>query len=123
MTKAFDERYPQLTDLKFEYTWGGASSLSGNFETYFGEVEKDIFTSCCDQSVGAARGTYSGMMLADMACGIKSDLLDSIKIVSGNPSRLPAKPLLRIGVPVRLAFERFRSLVKTHLKCRRRYVC
>ena len=106
---AFDERYPQLNDVEFEYTWGGASGLSGNFETYFGELETNIFASCCDQSVGAARGTISGMMLADMACGRSSDLLRDMQTVSGNPSRLPPKPLLRIGVPMRLAFERFRS--------------
>ena len=107
--EAFDERYPQLSDLAFQYTWGGASGLSGNFETYFGELETNIFASCCDQSVGAARGTISGMMLADMASGRKTDLLRDMQDVSGNPSRLPPKPLLRIGVPMRLAFERFRS--------------
>lgn len=106
---AFDQRYPQLADVEFEYTWGGASGLSSNFETYFGELESNVFASCCDQSVGAARGTYSGMMLADMACGRSSDLLRDMHTVSGNPSRLPPKPLLRIGVPLRLAFERFRS--------------
>lgn len=106
---AFDARYPELSDVQFEYTWGGASGLSGNFETYFGELETNIFASCCDQSVGAARGTYSGLMLADLACGLKTDLLDDIWFVSGKPSKLPPKPLLRIGVPMRLAFERFRS--------------
>ncbi|MBA4502630.1 NAD(P)/FAD-dependent oxidoreductase [Marinobacterium marinum] len=107
--KAFDERYPQLSDVAFEYTWGGASGLSGNFETYFGELESNIFASCCDQSVGAARGTISGMMLADMACGRRSDLLCDMQNVSGCPSRLPPKPLLRIGVPMRLAMARFAS--------------
>ncbi|MBR9827129.1 MAG: FAD-binding oxidoreductase [Oceanospirillales bacterium] len=106
---AFDQRYPQLNDVEFEYTWGGASGLSANFETYFGELEPDVFASCCDQSVGAARGTISGMMLADMACGKKTELLHDMQSVSGNPSRLPPKPLLRIGVPVRLAYERFAS--------------
>ncbi|MBV0933646.1 FAD-binding oxidoreductase [Marinobacterium sp. A346] len=107
--EAFDQRYPQLNDVAFEYTWGGASGLSANFETYFGELEQNIFASCCDQSVGAARGTISGMMLADMAAGLKTDLLRDMQQVSGNPSRLPPRPLLRIGVPLRLAYERFKS--------------
>eukprot|EP00903_Cladosiphon_okamuranus_P005212 g5210.t1 len=102
-------RYPDLSDLKFEYTWGGASSLSGNFETYFGEIEPGIFLACCDQSVGAARGTISGMMLADMACGRKTQQLSDMIAVSGSPSRLPPKPLLRIGVPMRMAMARFAS--------------
>jgi glycine/D-amino acid oxidase-like deaminating enzyme len=107
--KAFDARYPQLSDVAFQYTWGGASGLSGNFETYFGELENNVYASCCDQSVGAARGTISGMMLADMACGRDSDLLHDMKQASGTPSRLPPKPLLRVGVPLRLAMARFAS--------------
>jgi len=106
---AFIARYPHLSDVSFEFTWGGTSGLSGNFETYFGELEKNVFASCCDQSVGAARGTISGMMLADMASGLKTELLDDMKIVSGKPSRLPPKPLLRVGVPMRLAMARMAS--------------
>lgn len=107
--EAFDARYPQLKDVAFEYTWGGASSLSGNFETYFGQLEDGIFASACDQSVGAARGTISGMMLADMASGLDTELLRNMREVSGNPSKLPPKPLLRIGVPLRMAMARFAS--------------
>ncbi len=102
-------RYPDLNDLGFDYTWGGASSLSGNFQTYFGETEPGIYLSCCDQSVGAARGTISGMMLADMACGKQSQQLSDMIEVSGTPSRLPPRPLLRIGVPMRMAMARFAS--------------
>nr|WP_067285683.1 FAD-dependent oxidoreductase [Marinobacterium profundum] len=107
--EGFEARYPALKNVEFDYTWGGASSLSGNFETYFGELEKGIFASACDQSVGAARGTISGMMLADMASGKKTDLLSNMLEVSGNPSRLPPKPLLHIGVPLRMAMARFAS--------------
>ncbi|MEP0134952.1 MAG: FAD-dependent oxidoreductase, partial [Marinobacter sp.] len=76
---------------------------------YFGEIEPGIYLSCCDQSVGAARGTVSGMMLADMACGKKTELLSDMLEVSGSPSRLPPKPLLRVGVPLRMAIARFAS--------------
>lgn len=107
--KGFKARYPQLADVDFEYTWGGTSSLSGNFETFFGKLEEGIFASCCDQSVGAARGTISGMMLADMACGKRSQSLDDMIEVSGNPSRLPPKPILRIGAPLRMGLARFAS--------------
>jgi hypothetical protein len=48
-------------------------------------------------------------MLADMASGKKTDLLANMFEVSGNPSRLPPKPLLHIGVPLRMAMARFAS--------------
>lgn len=102
-------RYPALKSVPFEYTWGGASGLSRNFETFFGELEPGVYASCCDQSVGAARGTISGMMLADMASFRQSQLLNDMMEVSGRPSRLPAKPFLRVGVPFRMGLARWAS--------------
>jgi len=107
--EGLDQRYPTLKHVGIDYTWGGATSLSGNFETYFGQLEENIYSSGCDQSVGAARGTISGMMLADLASGKQSELLTKMQEVSGKPSRLPPKPLLRIGVPLRLAIARIAS--------------
>jgi len=107
--KSFDARYPDLSNVEFEYTWGGASALSRNFETYFGELEPGIFASNCDQSVGAARGTISGMMLADKVSHHASEELSMMETVSGQPSWLPPRPLLKIGVPARLEYERFIS--------------
>jgi glycine/D-amino acid oxidase-like deaminating enzyme len=107
--KAHLERYPQLGDLEYPYTWGGTSSLSGNFETFFGELEEGIYSAGCDQCVGISRGTISGMMMADMAAGRESNLLEDIIEVSGSPSRLPPRPLLRIGVPLRMKMARLAS--------------
>ncbi|MDX2424026.1 MAG: FAD-dependent oxidoreductase [Amphritea sp.] len=107
--EGFVARYPHLAEVKFEYTWGGASGLSSNFETFFGEVEEGVYASCCDQSVGAARGTISGMMLADMVAEKKSALLQDMIEVSGSPSWLPPKVFLRIGVPLRMQMARFAS--------------
>lgn len=107
--EGLDRRYPALKNVEIEYTWGGATSLSGNFETYFGKLEEGIYSSGCDQSVGAARGTISGMLLADLVSGQKSELLTNMQEVSGSPSRLPPKPLLRIGVPLRMAIARLAS--------------
>ncbi|WP_286238047.1 NAD(P)/FAD-dependent oxidoreductase [Neptuniibacter halophilus] len=107
--EGFLARYPHLKDVEFEYTWGGASGLSGNFETFFGKVEEGVYASCCDQSVGAARGTISGMMLADMVAGRHGQLLQDMVEVSGNPSWLPPKIFLRVGVPLRMQMARFAS--------------
>lgn len=107
--EGFDKRYPELKDVGFEYTWGGVTCLSGNFETFFGKLEEGIYASCCDQSVGAARGTISGMMLADMVCNQQSSLLQDMQDVSGSPSRLPPKVVLKVGVPLRMSLAQFAS--------------
>lgn len=107
--EGLDQRYPALKEVEIVYTWGGATSLSANFETYFGQLDEGIYSSGCDQSVGAARGTVSGLMLADMMCGKNTEALRDMQEVSGNPSRLPPKLLLRVGVPLRMALARFAS--------------
>lgn len=104
--EGIDKRYPELKDVGFEYTWGGATSLSGNFETFFGKLEEGIYTSCCDQSVGATRGTISGMLLADMVCNKQSRQLQDMQEISGDPSWLPPKSVLKIGVPLRMSLAR-----------------
>lgn len=107
--ESFLDRYPNLENVEFEYTWGGTSSLSRNFQSFFGEVEPGIYTACCDQSVGTARGTITGMLLADTVCNKPSDLLKDMHQVAGCPSWLPPKPLLKIGVPIRLGIARIAS--------------
>lgn len=107
--KGLDARYPELNNVEFEQTWGGTTSLSGNFETFFGTLDKGIYSSCCDQSVGAARGTISGMMLADMVCNKNSSQLQDMQEISGHPSWLPPTAVLKIGVPLRLGMARIAS--------------
>lgn len=107
--EGLNKRYPALKNVDMPYTWGGATSLSANFETYFGKIDEGIYSSGCDQSVGAARGTVSGLMLADLICGKQSESLRDMQDVSGNPSRLPPKLLLRVGVPLRMALARLAS--------------
>lgn len=100
--ESFVDRYPALSHVEFEHTWGGTSSLSSNFQSFFGQIEEGVYAACCDQSVGAARGTISGKMLADLIAGRQSELLTDIQKVSGNPSVLPPKMMLRVGVPLRM---------------------
>lgn len=106
---SFISRYPSLRHVEFEHTWGGTSSLSGNFQTFFGQVDEGVYAACCDQSVGAARGTISGKMLADLITGRESQLLTDIQTVSGNPSVLPPRAMLRVGVPLRMKIAHFAS--------------
>lgn len=102
-------RYPSLADIEFEYSWGGTSTLSGNFETFFGQVDDGVYTACCDQSVGAARGTATGMMLADLIAGRNKEQVADMIEISGSPTKLPPEWMLRIGVPLRMQLAKLAS--------------
>lgn len=98
-------RYPRLSEVEFEYTWGGVCGLSRNYTAFFGKLDDGIYTSACHQSVGAARGTISGQLLAELAMGQDSNLLSDMIAVSGMPAPNPPEPFLGIGVRTRMKYE------------------
>ena len=107
--KAYLARYPELADVPFTHTWGGVYAISRNFTNFFGQLEDGVYASACDNGVGAAWGTISGTLLADLVVGTDSTALKDIQYVTGMPSLNPPEPFLGIGVRTRIAFEKWRS--------------
>lgn len=107
--KAFLARYPELADVPFTHTWGGVYAIARNFTNFFGELEEGVYASACDNGVGAAWGTISGTLLADLVVGADSQALTDIQFVTGLPSLNPPEPFLGFGVKTRIRFEKWRS--------------
>jgi|SRR5690625_2183696 len=107
--KSLQKRFPELANLPFEHTWGGTGSLSLNHEPFFGEIAPGIYSAGCDQLVGAARGTLTGLMLADLIANKSTEELVIANSIFGSPSKLPPKPVLRLAVPIRLQWNSFIS--------------
>ena len=94
--RAFAARFPMLSGVGMEYRWGGRLCLSRNGVPALGEVEEGLFSACCQNGLGTAKGTMLGMLAADMACGQGSDLLDEV-LALDPPCRLPPMPLTWLG--------------------------
>ncbi|WP_369959712.1 NAD(P)/FAD-dependent oxidoreductase [Pseudomonas benzenivorans] len=107
--KAFLARFPQLANVPFSHTWGGVYAISRNFTNFFGELEPGVFASACDNGVGAAWGTISGTLLADLAVGADSAQLRDIQAVTGMPSLNPPEPFLGLGVRSRIRLAAWNS--------------
>lgn len=107
--KAFMARFPQLAAVPFTHTWGGVYAISRNFTNFFGELQDGVFASACDNGVGAAWGTISGTLLADLAIGADSGQLSDIQAVTGMPSLNPPEPFLGLGVRSRIRLAAFNS--------------
>lgn len=107
--KAFLARFPQLANVPFTHTWGGVYAISRNFTNFFGELEPGVFASACDNGVGAAWGTISGTLLADLAVGGESSALRDIQAVTGMPSLNPPEPFLGLGVRSRIRLAAWNS--------------
>lgn len=107
--KAFLSRYPQLAQVPFTHTWGGVYAISRNFTNFFGQLQEGVFATACDNGVGAAWGTISGTLLADMAVGAESRYLNDIRAVTGMPSLNPPEPFLGLGVRTRIRLAAWNS--------------
>lgn len=102
--RLFDERFPMLPEVEMEYTWTGYICFSQNGAPGFGRLADNLYSSVCQNAIGVTKGTAGGVLAADMACGVDNELIGYM-LDLGQPSKLPPRPLLDIGVRARLAWE------------------
>ncbi|WP_273857016.1 NAD(P)/FAD-dependent oxidoreductase [Photobacterium sp. GSS17] len=107
--QVFLARYPELEDVPFTHTWGGVYAISRNFTNFFGQLDDGVYASACDNGVGAAWGTISGTLLADLVAGESSSALKDIQQVTGMPSLNPPEPFLGMGVKSRIQLAKWQS--------------
>jgi glycine/D-amino acid oxidase-like deaminating enzyme len=96
--RSFENRFPMLADVEFEYTWSGSLALSRNHEGFFGQLAPHVYGSLCHNGLGITRGTASGALLADWIAGKQPGHLTKFLLSSAGPNKLPPEPFLSIGV-------------------------
>ncbi len=94
--RSFNARFPQLSGCLMEHRWGGLLCLSQNSTPAFGELDKGLYSACCQNGLGTAVGTASGMAIGEMQMGVSSKLTEFFKL-GGSPNRLPPEPIASIG--------------------------
>ena len=94
--RAFRARFPMLADVKMDYRWGGRLCLSRNNVPAFGEVEEGLFSACCQNGLGTAKGTLSGMLAADLAAQSNAPLIADL-LAMPEPEKLPPEPIAWVG--------------------------
>jgi len=94
--RAFAARFPMLGGVAMEYRWGGRLCLSRNGVPASGEVAPGLYAACCQNGLGAAKGTLLGMVTAELAAGRPSALCDEVMALDP-PRRLPPAPLTFLG--------------------------
>ena len=102
--QAFAARFPMLSDVRMEFRWGGRLCLSRNNVQVIAEVENGLYTACCQNGLGTAKGTLAGLLAAELATGQRSPQLD-FALQAAAPARLPPKPLAYIGANAYLRFQ------------------
>lgn len=107
--RAFDRRYPKISSMGFEYSWGGAMALSHNGGMVFGKLAENIYGTAFCNGTGVSRGTTFGKALAEYAMGQDSK---TIKILLNrarpNPPGYPAW-ITELGVRFTTRWRFFRA--------------
>lgn len=106
--RAFAGRFPMLGDVAMAYRWGGRLCLSLNNVQVVGELEPGLWSACCQNGLGTAKGTLAGLLAAEAATGHRSEALERLELAP-IPRRLPPRTLAQLGGSVRLRWGESRA--------------
>ena len=95
--ESFKARFPMLDKVSMEYSWGGRLCLSLNNVFAQGEVDEGIYSACCQNGLGTAKGTAIGVITAEKISGENTSLIPNFADEE-LPKKLMPKPLMWIGV-------------------------
>lgn len=106
--RSFTDRFPQIADCPMEYRWGGLLCLSLNAAPAFGRLDDNLFSACCQNGLGTAMGTASGMAIAELAMKRTSPMTDYF-LSQPEPKKLPPEPLASIGAKALMGWREWRA--------------
>ena len=84
-----------------EFRWGGQLCLSLNSAPAFGEIEKRVYSACCQNGLGTVKGTLSGKLIADLACGANDPMVADMLDLPA-PQKLYPEPFMTLGARAKL---------------------
>ena len=105
---SFLNRFPQLENMEMEYRWAGRLCMSMNDAPAFGECAANLISACCQNGLGLAKGTLSGMAAAELAVEGETDIARAL-LDEADPRKLPPKPLDWIGANAFMRWSEFRA--------------
>ena len=106
--ESFKARFPMLDEVEMEHCWDGRLCLSLNNVFALGEVDDGLYSACCQNGLGTAKGTVAGIIAAEQAVGSSETLVPDYQI-EAKPKKLPPKPLMWLGATGVIKWKEFRS--------------
>ena len=94
--EVFEKRFPQLSDVPFEFSWSGVEGVSRNSTNFFGRQQNNIYMAGGYNGSGVSRGTAFGTAMAEYASGGQSSLITDC-LASAPATWIPPRPFLDVG--------------------------
>ena len=76
---AFDRRWPGLSSMGFDVSWGGLLTLAQNGGMVFGQLADGIYGAAFCNGTGVSRGTAFGKAVAESAAGLSSPVISILR--------------------------------------------
>lgn len=105
---SFRRRFPMLSGVEMEYRWGGRLCLSFNGVQVVKQLDEGLHAACCQNGLGASKGTLAGMLAAEHASGIPNPFVDHY-VAEERPSRIPPEPFSFIGANTYIRWREWRA--------------
>ena len=105
---SFKARFPMLDEVDMEYCWDGRLCLSLNSVYALGEIDDGLYSACCQNGLGTAKGTVAGIVAAEQAVGTSDTLIPDYRIEDA-PKKLPPEPLMWLGANSVMKWKEFRA--------------
>ncbi|WP_189407188.1 FAD-binding oxidoreductase [Mesorhizobium sp. M1A.F.Ca.ET.072.01.1.1] len=99
---AFERRWPELSHIGFEASWGGLLTLAQNGGMVFGELGENVYGAAFCNGTGVARGAAFGKAVAEVAAGLSSPVIEILK-GRARPSRPYPRLITAMGVRIATA--------------------
>jgi glycine/D-amino acid oxidase-like deaminating enzyme len=76
---SFDRRWPGLSSMGFEASWGGLLTLAQNGGMVWGKLAENVYGAAFCNGTGVSRGTAFGKAVAELAAGKSSPVIEILK--------------------------------------------
>ncbi|WP_350334022.1 NAD(P)/FAD-dependent oxidoreductase [Coralliovum pocilloporae] len=106
--KSFDARFPMLAGMDMDYVWGGRLCVSWNGVPAFGPLDDGLISACCQNGLGAAKGTLSGMLAAELATKSNNPMIAEM-MAQPAPKKLPPEPLTWFGANMTMRWREWKA--------------
>ncbi len=106
--RAYLARFPMLGGVAMEYVWGGRLCLSRNAVQVVRSLDRGLYSACCQNGLGTAKGTLAGLAAAELAADQPSDQARALADAA-LPRKLPPGPVAWAGANLFLRWQEMRA--------------
>lgn len=104
LRRRFNRRWPNLTDIRLEYLWGGTTAFTMNGAPWWGQLDEGLYASGGCNGSGIAKDTMLGRHLGELMLD-HSGTYDAMAQSMGRASWIAPEPFRTIGFNLVSAFE------------------